>query len=193
MAQAFSSSLQLDTAPLATVLRQTGADSWAPGMADASAQMGLPRAPMTDWTPGNPPNPDELGGDFTQFLEEQGTRIKGIDETTRHDIGEALERGLANGTPVKEIARDIDQVLGDPKRAMLIARTETNRAMTQASLATYRRNEIGEWDLLTMPGACPVCEAIRATNPHSVADTIELPPEHPNCRCSIAPAINAGG
>lgn len=200
-AQAFAQNLSLDTDKLSEALRHLYADSWLVGAKDAESNLGdradpsLPLAAAVsgldwdDWRPGHPEAADLLAGTgFERMLEEAGVVLREIDHTTRERIGKALADGVRAGDSVEQIALAIDSVLGDLSRAMMIATTEVNRAMTAASVEMYRRNGVAQWDLLTSPGACPVCTAIAAANPHPMSDTADAPPVHPRCRCAVAAA-----
>ncbi len=141
-----------------------------------------------NWEPGHIPAADLLEGTgLRDLLDQAGVDIRGIADTTKDRIATALEQGVRQGTGTREIAQDIDQILHDPKRAMMIARTEINRAMTVASVESYARSGMTEFDLLAEATACPICTAIADANPHPLADIADHPPIHPNCRCAVAP------
>ena len=175
------------------------ADSYTAGLKDASdsgTQTSVPiksvvRAVDWDtWKPGHPAAADQLAGTgFDDLLRQAHVRIKEIDDTTRQHIALALEHGVRNGDNSKTIAAAIDQVRQNPARSMMIARTEVNRAMTQASIASYRASGLSEFNLLPSPGACPVCLDLAASNPHSLNDIASQPPVHPNCRCAASPEL----
>ena len=129
-------------------------------------------------------------------MEQQiGGLISGITDTTRAQIATAIENFVAGriapvpwtAADVAGLAQQIEAVLDDPARALLIARTEVNRAMTLAAADLFKRAGIAMFDLLTHVNACRKCLDIAAANPHPLADVTVLPPEHPACRCSIGP------
>ncbi len=199
--QAFAESLPIDSGPLWEVIRRLYGASWLAGTRDAVAQLGpkadgTPQKALTDatdwgkWTPGDVPDDDALDHvDFESMWSQAGIWQREMDQTTRKQIADALQEGISKGLGAKQTADLVDQVVHNPKRAMLIARTEVNRAMSQAQIASYRAAGEPAWDLITMPGACPICETVRAGNPHPISDAAEIPPEHPACRCCCAPAI----
>ncbi len=198
--EAFAETLPLDSGPLWEQVRRLYGAAWMAGMRDAVAQLGdkaegTPQKAAVDavdwstWKPGDVPSDDVLDRvDFESMWAEAGIWQREMDATTRQRIGQALQEGITRGLGAKQTANLVDQVVRDPKRAMLISRTEVNRAMSQAQLASYKAAGEPAWDLITMPGACPICEAVRAGNPHPISDVADLPPEHPACRCSCAPA-----
>ncbi len=196
--EAFAEALSLNHEPLQEALTQLYSASWPAGVKDAVAHLGRKVSDIAQrladfigdlWKPSDVPDGDELEGmGFEDFLDAVNTWIQEMDGTTRRQVAQALTDGMAEGESTDQIAARIDQALHNPKRAMMIARTEVNRAMSRAALATYRANGVQQWDLLTAADPCPICAGIAASNPHSIADTALLPPEHPMCRCSAAPA-----
>jgi uncharacterized protein with gpF-like domain len=73
-------------------------------------------------------------------------------------------------------------------RAELIAHTESARAVSVATVDSYRVNGIAQWDWVVSAGACPVCLDREASGPYGLgADT---PPAHPRCRCSASPHVD---
>lgn len=198
--QAFAESLPIDSGPLWEVIRKLYGASWLAGTRDAVAQLGpkadgTPQKALTDetdwgkWTPGDVPDDDALDHvDFESMWSQAGIWQREMDQTTRKQIADALQEGISQGLGAKQTAALVDQTVHNPKRAMLIARTEVNRAMSHAQIASYKAAGEPAWDLITMPGACPICEAVRAGNPHPISDVAELPPRHPACRCACAPA-----
>lgn len=204
-AQDFASQIALDPKPLETTLTRLYTDAYLVGGKDAIAQMedgghGVadtdPMKAATDgidwgkWTPGHPLAADRLTGTGLQdMLDDVDVRIKGIDDTTRDDIAKILEQGIREGIGAQEMADRIDKVRKNPVRSMMISRTESNRAMTYAAIDTFQRDGIEMFDLLTEAGACPICEAVKAANPHPITDIADQAPLHPNCRCSVSPSF----
>ena len=204
-AQDFAQGIVLDPTPLEDTLSDAYTDAYLVGGKDAITQLADhghaisdtdPMKVATDeidwgeWTPGHPIAADKLTGTGLQdMLDEVGVRIQGIDDTTRDDIARILEQGIREGIGARDMAARIDKVRHNPARSMLIARTEINRSFTQASLDTFTRDGVAEFDLLTEAGACAICEGIKAANPHPMSDVAAIPPEHPNCRCSVSPVV----
>jgi SPP1 gp7 family putative phage head morphogenesis protein len=119
-------------------------------------------------------------------LQQVNTQLPEIEHTTRDRIAEALEQGVRNGDSSTAIAAAIDKVKHDPARARLIAVTEINRAMNAAAISGYQDAGVQEFNVVTSVGACPVCVAVEASNPHPINDALSIPPIHPACRCSTA-------
>ena len=198
LADGYAASLTLDTSSLQTALEQMAADAWVVGAQDAAEHIAA-RGPLASvaasvdwsrWKPGHPLAADLLAGSgFERMLIDAQISLRNIDDVTRGRIGRVLEEGVRAGSSVQTIAKELTAVLGDPERSHLIAVTEVNRAMTQASRQVYEDSGQSEWDLLTAANPCPICAAIAADNPHPMSDAADMPPVHPRCRCSLAAHI----
>lgn len=138
------------------------------------------------WQPGNPSAAALAGnGGWSQTMADQGIGLRGITDTTMTRLGDTLSRGLADGRSIESMTRDLSGILSDPKRAELIAHTESARMLTLASLDSYRELGVRKWNWITSGGACPLCVERAAENPHEMSDA--PPPGHPLCRCAVAP------
>ena len=77
-------------------------------------------------------------------------------------------------------------------RAQMIARTETNDALSQASMDKMRDMGIDGKEWLT-GDPCEICAANEADGviprEQAFSSGHVRPPAHPNCNCSLAPAI----
>lgn len=131
------------------------------------------------------------------------TMVTKINETTRQELARVLTKGTQAGDSVARIARNIrKEVVGwsDIRigtkvrgRAFMIANTELNEAMSEASQQTYDRLGIAgkSWstvgddrvsdDCLDNEGAGII--PMGASFPGGVMH----PPQHPDCRCSLVP------
>jgi hypothetical protein len=193
----------LDRQQLADVLNELYADGWLSGSYSAADAVGITAtipAPIgelvTDidwskWAPGNPAAAlKDASGGLRQLLEQADTTIRGLLDSEIDRLGDILAQGLSAGDSVDTIASALNDDLDDPARSELIARTETARAMSQASLDTYVASGVHEVDLKTF-AACQVCEDIASDNPYPVSSPPSCP-VHPNCRCALLPVIDTG-
>ena len=107
------------------------------------------------------------------------------------DIGNALGESIELGLSAKQTAKAILQHVGSPSRAMMIAVTEQNRAISAATVARYKEMgvEKNEW-LASDP--CDECEEndgeVRPLGANFPSGD-DQPPVHPNCRCTLLPVI----
>lgn len=113
-----------------------------------------------------------------------------ITETTRTALNELASQAIDEGWTVAELQHRIvqDQAFS-PSRALTIARTETAfaRAHGEHEAAKGVGMQYKTW--IMGSEACDVCEANAAEGRIGIDDAFEsgddVPPAHPNCRCSL--------
>ena len=127
----------------------------------------------------------------SKLLDEKKIRISSIEQTSYDRLGTKLADALNDGLSISETADLISEVLTDKSRALMIANTETARAVVQSNYDVY--NELGveyvEWLIGDSP--CSDCEENQMDSPIPI--DAEWPngdaPVHPNCECDIAPYV----
>lgn len=126
-----------------------------------------------------------------RLLSDQNVRIKDMTATTLNDLGNALGEAVAVGMSARQAAKHIKKTLAHPSRALMIAITESNRAMTFAAMERYQDFGINQTQWLVFD-PCDIC----AKNAGQIAamgtpfpSNHLRPPAHPNCRCTIAPVL----
>lgn len=144
------------------------------------------------WKPGNraaarlvaPPN------GLKRLLDARGLKIEGLTRTTLDRIGTSLAQGLKQGLSRRAMAKDLNNILNDPERSLMIAGTESSNAVVQASKDLYRDSgvEMVEW-LVADP--CEDCQENYDQSPIPIGEEWRNgdPPVHPNCMCDIAPYV----
>lgn len=150
------------------------------------------------------------------------TRVYGLVEDTSRaaalQVADAVTTGLAEGINPREMARRATaEARGVQRtRAEVIARTETIRAHSEATLDRYERARVGgvtvsgEFTTADDARVCPICEHIAgdAFTPRAMRDATVafepsdsepdhlageypvMPPVHPQCRCAILPVVD---
>jgi ADP-ribosyltransferase exoenzyme/Phage Mu protein F like protein len=198
---------KVDPEPVRKVLHKVYADGYALGETSASealyraqleAQKMLTKADAyvdwANWKPGHRAaslllSPPEA---FRNLLDKAGIVSNSIAKAGYDRIGTALADSIAAGFSSARAAKVITEKIGDPARALTIAVTEQNRAMSLASVQTYLNAglEQVEWQ-----GAnpCDLCapnegQIVNIGDPFESGDT--EPPVHPNCRCALLPVID---
>lgn len=128
---------------------------------------------------------------FQSLLSRSGLAIRGLDKTGYDRVGTALARSIRLGLGDTNAAKLINDAIGDPARALTIAITETNRAVSLGAMKTYREAGLQkmEW---AVSDPCPEC----AQNSGQVVEIggtfnsgAQQPPAHPNCRCALLPVL----
>ena len=138
-----------------------------------------------------------------EFLQDYNfSLISNVNEDLKNHIRAEIFIGIAAAESMPEVANRIlnatdnsltGKTLSARQRAMMIARTETARAMTQGRLQSYANYGVREVKILTAGDehVCAICrEAETKIFPISEADN--LVPFHPLCRCSVMAYIRHG-
>lgn len=117
--------------------------------------------------------------------------ITKMDEESKRRIAKIVSDGIKNKRGIPGLRADIRGAFGDMSRfrADMIARTETNNALSQAVID--RGHELGvdgkEW---MSYGGCPICETNSGDGVIPIDEIFssgdERPPAHPNCKCNAA-------
>lgn len=195
--------VSFDNEPLLAALRRTWAEAFALGIlsADDAVRQAkeLKKADDPDyvdwanWKPGDAAaallvKPTRA---FEQLLQTSGVTIRGIDRTGYDRLGTALADALALGLSGRRAAKLIQDSVSDSARALTIAITETNRAISRATIERYQDFGLEqiEW---TATDPCEICllndgKVINVGQTFPSGDT--QPPAHPNCRCALLPVI----
>lgn len=198
--------VQINLEPMTAVISKLYADGYLLGEAAAQeavaqaqrkADKALTKADVSidwsSWTPGNKSTALLLRprGAFKRLLDEAGIVSKAIAKAGYEKIGTALADAIASGASPAKAAKLITEKIGDPARALTIAITEQNRAMSVAALNFYQEAGVEqvEWNAVQ---PCDICkendgQVVILGQPFNTDDT--QPPAHPNCRCALLPVI----
>ncbi|MCK4793836.1 MAG: minor capsid protein [Desulfobacteraceae bacterium] len=131
------------------------------------------------------------------WAEKQGAKlVTQMDEETKRRLAKTVSDGIANKRGVPGLARDIRKEFIDMTRyrSQLIARTETANALSQASLDNMKDMGIEgkEWITSGDDRVSDECLGNEADGVIPVGQAfsggVMAPPQHPDCRCTIAPA-----
>lgn len=94
--------------------------------------------------------------------------------------------GFMSGASVQNMAKAIDDVMGKGRYAAeRLARTESSYFSNQGAKDSYR--ELGIEEYTYLGGGCEICEALNgASFPLDEGEPgVNMPPMHPNCKCTI--------
>lgn len=147
------------------------------------------------------------------------SELEGITEAMNQQISRELADGFAQGVNPTKMARNItDRVDKIGKtRATLLARTETIRAHSTATLNRFEQLGVdrvaikAEWSTAGDRRVCPICNALEgrvmtveearsdtftfeagADQASSLSGTYPIqPPAHPQCRCALIPVVSS--
>lgn len=152
----------------------------------------LPDSYWSTWEPGfGAAAAKDAAGGLKELLDQADITLQGLTDSAIDRIGNALADGLAAGDSFETTAKAVQEVVSSPARAQLIANTEYGRAMSAASMDTYRESGVQEKDWLCEDDACDLCQANAAASPLGIDE--DWPsgeyPCHPGDRCAVAPHV----
>ena len=195
--------IYFDNEPLLAVLRRTWADGFALGILSAEDAIRQARElkkaddpdyiDWANWKPGDAAaallvKPTRA---FEALLETAGVTIRGIDRTGYDRLGTALSDAIALGLSGSRAAKLIQDSVSDPARALTIAITETNRAISRATIERYRNYGLEQMEWVTS-NPCDLCvqnEGVVVNVGQAFPSGNTQPPAHPNCRCALLPVV----
>ena len=184
--------ISLNSASIENALAEVYGSGWAFGINDAQHDLGMSVAdPWANWHAGNEGAAalvDAPNG-LQALLDSRGLTIQGMNQVTTDRLGGVLAESLSQGFGAQQTADMISGVLSDPARAMVVARTETARALVEANVDQYKAEGVTSLEWL-VGDPCDLCaendgEVVAMGDTFSSGD--EYPPAHPNCVCDVAP------
>jgi SPP1 gp7 family putative phage head morphogenesis protein len=117
--------------------------------------------------------------------------FKKFNKETVVNLGTALSDSIAAGLDAESAAVMIGRHVASPGRALTIAITEQNRAMSFSSIERYKEAGLQkmEW---AVSDPCDICakndgQVIQIGQAFASGD--QQPPAHPHCRCVLLPVI----
>lgn len=128
---------------------------------------------------------------FRRLLAQQGITIKELSNTTLRDIGNAIGEAIELGLSPKQAAALINRSIANPARALVIAITEQNRAISAATAARYEEAGLQEMEWTTFD-PCDICagnDGVTVPIGGAFPSGHTQPPAHPHCRCALLPVI----
>jgi SPP1 gp7 family putative phage head morphogenesis protein len=195
--------MRINNEPLLEILQKTWADGFVLGQAYGDEAIARAReakkAGSSDyidwdhWKPGDAATATLLRPPkaFQELLGRARVTIKDLDQTGYDRVGTALADSIEQGLSDTRAARLINDAIGNPARALSIAITETNRAMSQGAINRYQAAKLEQMEWATSD-PCPTC-AMNSGQVINIGGTFNsganMPPAHPHCRCAILPVI----
>lgn len=134
---------------------------------------------------------DVTNPEIKNVLDQIANRVTMIDDTTRQEIRDAVDRATSQGQTIDELAKNLRQSHAfSPTRARMISRTETANAYSKGAVMAYKKS--GVVSKVHVLDGTDFDDACRAAN----GQTWELdyafahPIEHPNCTRAFAPVVD---
>jgi SPP1 gp7 family putative phage head morphogenesis protein len=128
---------------------------------------------------------------FQQLLGSQGITFKDFSDTTVRDIGNAIADAVELGMSAERSAKNIRNYVASPARALSIAITEQNRAISYATINRYKESAIEqiEWQTSSPCDKCAQNQGQVIQMGGTFNSGATQPPQHPHCRCVLLPVI----
>jgi SPP1 gp7 family putative phage head morphogenesis protein len=178
----------------AYVLGQAAADEWIKKTKEANKADDI-EVNWDNWKPGDKAtalllNPTKGFEAYLQSVNAD-SYFKKFNKETIVNLGTALSDSIATGLDAESAAVMIGRHVASPSRALTIAITEQNRAMSFGSIQRYKEAGLQkmEW---AVSDPCDICakndgQVIQIGQTFASGD--QQPPAHPHCRCVLLPVI----
>lgn len=120
-----------------------------------------------------------------------------MDTETKRRLAKVISDGISNKRGIPGLSRDIRADILDMKRyrSEMIARTETNDALSQAFVDRSKALGVNGKEIVTHD-PCPICVGNEGAGVIGIDTAFpsghQRPPFHPNCRCALAPVMIKG-
>jgi SPP1 gp7 family putative phage head morphogenesis protein len=194
----------LNDEPLRTAVMQAWAEAYVLGAVAASEWLEKTRIAnkaddieinWDNWKPGDTATALRIKPTegFIKYLEKVNadSYFKNFNKETVTNLGTALSDAIAAGLDAESAAVMIGRHVANPSRALTIAITEQNRAMSFSSIERYKDAGLQkmEW---AVSDPCDICakndgQVIQIGQTFASGD--QQPPAHPHCRCVLLPVI----
>ena len=117
--------------------------------------------------------------------------FKKFNKETIVNLGTALSDSITAGLDAESAAVMISKHVASPSRALTIAITEQNRAMSFSSIERYKEAGLQkmEWAVSDPCDICAKNDGQVIVIGQSFASGDQQPPAHPHCRCVLLPVI----
>lgn len=122
--------------------------------------------------------------------------VRRIADVTRARIQAAVTSFIDTSEDIPDLARRIRKIIDDPRRALLIAQTESTRSFAEGNTLAWTAQGIQgrKWFNVEDSLVCPICrhlggQVAKLGQPFKGPDgqDIDNPPGHPGCRCYVQP------
>ena len=134
---------------------------------------------------------DVTNPEIKNVLDQIANRVTMIDDTTRQEIRDAVDRATSQGQTIDELAKNLRQSHAfSPARARTISRTETANAYNLGAVTAYKKsgvvNKVHVLDGTDYDDACRAANGQTWTFEQAMAN----PLQHPNCVRAFAPVVD---
>lgn len=119
--------------------------------------------------------------------------IQRLNQTTMRQVQQTISAWIGTGESLDTLTRQLTPLFNDPRRARLIAQTETTRVYNKGAEIRWRQAGVQKvkWQTVRDESVCPICDPL-----HNQIGTLatgvsnRTPPAHPGCRCFLRPVVD---
>ena len=120
-----------------------------------------------------------------------------IAQTSRDAVQAKVSKAFEDHLTPSQLSQSISEDSSfEPRRALMIARTETAAAQSVGAVSYYKEAGVDQKEWSDQDG-CDICQANAAQGPIAIDDAFEsgdmYAPAHPNCRCVVLPVAKSTG
>ncbi|WP_019059947.1 phage portal protein [Streptomyces prunicolor] len=185
------------------IIHDMRVDGYVIGERTATAVLaGHSTVDWSGWTPGDPDaarlvTARGATNGLQDLLDDAGLTIRSVAATRMDRLANVLSDALARGDSADTLSVSISHLMTDPAWAERVAVTEIARAVSTATLNTYRANGVRQKMWLVSPDTrvCDRCVDNESAGELDLNDSFpsgdQLPPAHPSCRCALLPVTTS--
>jgi SPP1 gp7 family putative phage head morphogenesis protein len=175
----------------AFILGEVAADEWLRKAREANKADDI-EVNWDTWKPGDVDTAINIKN-FQKYLAKVNadSYFKKFNKETVVNLGTALSDSIAAGLDAESAAVMIGRHVASPSRALTIAITEQNRAMSFSSIERYKEAGLAkmEWAVSDPCDICAKNDGQVIVIGQTFASGDAQPPAHPHCRCVLLPVI----
>jgi SPP1 gp7 family putative phage head morphogenesis protein len=175
----------------AFILGEVAADEWLRKTREANKADDI-SVNWDNWKPGDVDTALNIKN-FQKYLEKVNadSYFKTFNKETVINLGTALSDSIELGLDAESAAVMISKHVASPSRALTIAITEQNRAMSFSTIERYKDAGLAkmEWAVSDPCDICAKNDGQVIQIGQSFASGDQQPPAHPHCRCVLLPVI----
>jgi SPP1 gp7 family putative phage head morphogenesis protein len=175
----------------AFILGEVAADEWLRKTREANKADDI-EVNWDNWKPGDVDTALNIKN-FQKYLAKVNadSYFKTFNKETIINLGTALSDSIELGLDAESAAVMIGRHVASPSRALTIAITEQNRAMSFSTIERYKDAGLAkmEWAVSDPCDICAKNDGQVIQIGQSFASGDQQPPAHPHCRCVLLPVI----
>jgi SPP1 gp7 family putative phage head morphogenesis protein len=175
----------------AFILGEVAADEWLRKTREANKADDI-TVNWNNWKPGDVDTALNIKN-FQKYLAKVNadSYFKNFNKETIVNLGTALSDSIELGLDAESAAVMIGRHVANPSRALTIAITEQNRAMSFSTIERYKDAGLAkmEWAVSDPCDICAKNDGQVITIGQTFASGDAQPPAHPHCRCVLLPVI----